>query len=164
MDKVVVGKIINTRGLKGEVKVASSSSFGAIRFKEGNTLFIKDFNNEEIEVTISKHYIYKGFDYLVFKGLEDINKVEKYKGTSLLGYPLELDQKDEFYYSDLIGLEAIFDNKSLGKISEVFELNGRSIIRIKGDKEILVLFMNEFIDKVDLESKKIYLKNVEGLL
>lgn len=165
MEKVTIGKIINTRGLKGEVKVSSSTSFSMTRFKVGNKLVIYNpISKEEVEVEISKHYVYKGFDYLVFKGLEDINKVEKYKTCLLIGDKLELDNKDEFYYSDLVGLEAIFNGKSLGKVAEVFDLNDRSILRIKGEEEILVLFMDQFIEKVDLENSKIYLKNVEGYL
>lgn len=166
MEKVVIGTIINTRGLKGELKVASSTSFPEERFKEGNKVILYNpMNKIEEEVIISKHFAYKNFDFLVFKGKEDINLVEKYKTWQILANKKELDQ-DSFYYADLKGLEVYFNEQFLGKVKEVFDLNNRSMLRIRKEDntDILVIFMDNFIDSVDLENKKIILKNIEGLL
>ncbi|MBE6124252.1 MAG: 16S rRNA processing protein RimM [Erysipelotrichaceae bacterium] len=166
MEKVVIGTIVNTRGLKGELKIMSSTSFPEERFKVGNKLtLVNPLNKTEEEVVIARHFVFKNFDFLVFKGKEDINLVEKYKNWHILADKKELGEND-FYYSDLKGLDVYFNNQLLGKIKEVFDLNNRSMLRIKkiDNKELLVIFMDEFIDNVDLENKKITLKNIEGLL
>ncbi len=166
MEKVVIGTIINTRGLKGELKIASSTSFPQERFKEGNKVILYNpLNKNEEEVIISRHFVYKNFDYLVFKGKENINLVEKYKTWQILADKKELDQ-DSFYYADLKGLEVYFAGKLLGKVKEVFDLNNRAMLRIRKEdnNDLLVIFMDNFIESVDLENKKIVLKNIEGLL
>ena len=63
-------------------------------------------------------------------------------------------------------MEVYFNNELLGKVKEVFDLNNKSMLRIKktDNKDLLVIFMEQFIDNVDLENKKIILKNIEGLL
>jgi len=168
MDYVVVGKIVNTRGLKGDLKVVSFSSFNEERFKKGNKLFI-DFNGEIIEVEVNKSSHDPKFIYVSFKGLEDINLVEKYKGCELK-FPVdklpELEE-DNYYYRDLIGCEVYQEEKFVGKVLSVEESNNISMLRIKSDtskNDVLVLFMKQFVKAVDLDNKKIYLNVVEGLL
>lgn len=168
MDYVVVGRIANTRGLKGDLKVVSFSSFNEERFKKGNKLYI-DFNNEMIEVEVSKSSHDPKFIYVAFKGLEDINLVEKYKGCELK-FPVdklpELEE-DNYYYKDLIGCEVYQEDRYVGNVSVVEESNNISMLRIKNDankNDVLVLFMKQFIKEVDLVNKKIYLNVVEGLL
>lgn len=166
MEKVVIGTIINTRGLKGELKIMSSTSFPEERFKVGNKVTLLNPNNKmEEEVIIARHFVFKNFDFLVFKGKEDINLVEKYKTWQILADKKELGEED-FYYSDLKGMEVYFNDELLGKVREVFDLNNKSMLRIKktDNKDLLVIFMEQFIDNVDLENKKIILKNIEGLL
>lgn len=79
MELVEIGKIINTFGIKGDLKIASSTDFGEQRFAPGSHILVKT-PREYLDFEISKHYIHKGFDMIAFKGYTDINEVEKYKG------------------------------------------------------------------------------------
>ena len=77
MELVEIGKIINTFGIKGDLKIASSTDFGEQRFAPGSHILVKT-PREYLDFEISKHYIHKGFDMIAFKGYTDINEVEKY--------------------------------------------------------------------------------------
>ena len=79
-----VGKIVNTQGLQGELRVLSVTDFAEERFKKGSKLSIfNDKNQFVLEVEIASHRKQKNFDIVKFKGLYHINDVEKYKGCSL---------------------------------------------------------------------------------
>ena len=168
MEYVNVGKIVNTRGLKGQVKVISSTSFEEERFAKGSILYI-NFNNSYIRVEVLKYSKDPKFTYLTFKELEDINLVEKYKSCDLV-YPVsELKElkEDNYYYKDLYSCKVYMNDEYIGQVSDIEENNKMTMLRIKCDNrknDLLVLFMKQFIKEVDIENKKIYLNEVEGLL
>lgn len=85
MEKVRVGKIVNTFGIRGELKVDAYTDFPDERFQVGNSLFVR-FHNEDVELEISRHRVHKGYDLITFKDLENINFVEQYKGCFLYAY------------------------------------------------------------------------------
>lgn len=163
MDYVEVGKILNTHGLKGEVKISSHSDFN--RFEVGKELYIK-INDELIKVTVKSHRFFKDLDLVVFKDYEDINLIEKYKGCKLV-IPKDLLEDlddDEYYYCDLIGLECYTkDEKYIGKCVSIREVPQGEILEIEKEngKISLVPFVDEFIVSVD---DKIVIKEIEGLL
>ena len=73
------GQIVNTHGIKGEVKVKSNSDFTATRFQPGENLIVKH-NNNDIQYTIASYRIHKGFHMLKFEGINNINDIEHLKG------------------------------------------------------------------------------------
>ena len=83
MELVEIGKIINTFGIKGDLKIASSTDFGEQRFAPGSHILVKT-PREYLDFEISKHYIHKGFDMIAVKGYTDINEVEKYKDVFVM--------------------------------------------------------------------------------
>ena len=168
MNKVIVGKIVNTCGLKGEVKVINSSDFVNQRYKKNNTLIV---SNEEKginePVTIVSFRENDKFVYLKFKEINSIEEAEKLKESYLIidGDSLEKINEDTFYYYELLNMEVYYQNKKIGVISEVNDNGAQDLIRIKGEKvNVLVPFVNEFVEDVDVKNKKICLKNLEGLL
>ena len=75
-----VGKIVNTQGIKGEVRVISTTDFPEERYKKGNVLcFFLPKNETPIQVTIKNHRRHKNFDLLLFEGYENINDAEKFR-------------------------------------------------------------------------------------
>ena len=66
--QVEVGQIVNTHGIKGEVKVKSNSDFTDTRFQPGEVLIVNHHHNE-IEMTITSYRIHKGFHMLKFEGI-----------------------------------------------------------------------------------------------
>lgn len=79
-----VGKIVNTQGLQGEMRVLSVTDFVEERFKKGSKLAVfDDKDNFLIDVEIASHRKQKNFDIIKFKGMYHINDIEKYKGCTL---------------------------------------------------------------------------------
>ncbi|MGZ3732270.1 MAG: ribosome maturation factor RimM, partial [Parachlamydiaceae bacterium] len=75
-----VGKIVNTQGLKGEVRVVSKTDFPEKRYKVGNVLYLFMPNaNRPIELTVKSHRTHKNFELLTFEGFNNINEVEKFR-------------------------------------------------------------------------------------
>ncbi len=165
MDFLQVGKIVNTHALQGEVKVISNSDFKEDRFKKGSQLVI-DFNGDHIEVTVATHRVHKGADLLKFKHLNSINDVEKFKGCALLVSADELDELDEneFYYFEIIGCQVVTtDDEVIGEILET-GANDVWVVKRPGQKDALIPYIEDVVKSVDIESKKVTINVLEGLL
>lgn len=161
MEKIQVGRLVNTHGLRGEVKVLSESHFKDERFKKGNKIFIND-----LEVTIKSYRRHKNFDLLVFEEFSNINDVEKFKGSKLYVNQDEVGEleDDEFYYFSLEGLKVIVAGEEIGKVVEVRENPGNDLLVIKTkNKRVLVPFVKEIVLGVDLDNKEIEVADLEGL-
>ena len=167
MSKVEIGRIVNTCGLKGEVKFISSSDFINERFKKGNIINIynKD-KNIDVNYKVSSFRKNDRFLYVKFSEVNTIEEAELLKESSLLidSESLKKLDKDSFYYYELLDMEVYYKDSKIGVISEITDNTRQSLIRVKGNKEILVPFLDEFIESIDTENKKIVLKNIEGLL
>src|SRR5699024_2283664 len=101
-----VGKIVNTHGVRGELKVIRITDFEE-RFTVGETLYVAKENVPPFPLTIDGHRINKGFDLVHFMDYDDINDVENFKGAYLqiTGDQLtELDE-NEIYYHEIIGCD-----------------------------------------------------------
>lgn len=168
MEYLSVGQIVRTIGLKGEIKVYPSTSFRDSRFKKGNHLFILDENNEVVrELTIKIHRVNGDCDNLVFEEISSIEEAEPLLHQYLCVVKDEADlKKDQYFYSDLVGMDVVFDNgKEIGKVLKVEEFTTYQTLRVKTDeKDVLIPFVKAFIQDVDLASKKITIKFIEGLL
>lgn len=168
MEYLSVGKIVRTIGLKGEVKVFPITHFRDSRFKKGSHVFLLDNNNNVLrDLTIKIHKKNGDCDNLIFNEISSIEEAQ-----TILGQYLNVIKdnsflkKGQYFYSDLEGLEAYFDNgEYIGKVIKVEEFNKYATLRIKTkSKDVLVPFVNAFIGDVDLDNKKIIVKYIEGLL
>ena len=162
MDKLVFGKLVNTHGLKGEVKIISDSDFKSERFKVGNQFYVG-----KLLVTVNSYRVHKNFDLLTFKGFTDINEVEKFKGMDVSVDKSELSglEEDEFYFHELEGMEVFHDAVLVGTVTEVRDTPGNTLLVVKGkNKNILIPYVDAFIKEVDSANKKIYITPIEGLL
>ena len=167
IDYILIGKIVNTHGIKGEVKVISETDFKSDRYHKNNLTYI-DYNGEKIFVKISGYRSHKGFDLLTFEGINDINLVEKYKGFSLYSEnkkPKDL-KKNEFHEADLIGLEVYQNNTFVGVIESIKTYPQYDYLEIKTTNEDLKLvpFIKEFVLDVDISNKKVAIIEMEGLI
>ena len=97
-----------------------------------------------------------------FKGINYINDVLKYKGKKVYVLRNDLNLKSyEYLESDLIGLDAKFEEKIIGTITDIINNNGYKLIKIK---EKLVPLNDNFIEKVNIEKNEVILKNVGELI
>lgn len=164
MDKIKVGVIANTHGLKGELKVKSFSDFNEQRFAKGNTLLL-DIHKEMLEVTISTYREQKGLVYISFEGMDDINMVEKFKCCDLyvLNENLHPLKSNEVYYYQLMNCDVYDENHELiGNVEDVFDTGANAVLRV--NKTILIPYVKAIIKEVDVETKRIVIHKMEGLL
>lgn len=166
MEYVVIGKILNTFGIKGELKADAYTDFVEERFKKDSTVYIGE---EHVPFVMRSYRMHKGFYLLSFKDVDDINLVEKYKGMLLYKAKSDIHKlkEGEYYFSDLKDLDVYVDDKKIGKVLQVEEgiaVNNLRILKDEDRKQYLVPFLPVFIRNVDLDEKRIDVIQMEGLL
>jgi len=164
MDYIKVGTIAGTRGLKGEVKIKSSTNMQNDRFRIGNILYVND-SEKIIPLEIKTYRVINKIDVLSFNNLQDINKIEKYLGFELY---MSSDQEvnlneNEFLVEDLIGLK-IYQNKIFkGVVKDIITYPQGDYLLVETDNgEKLVPFRDEFIKHQSVDRIDIF--EMEGLL
>lgn len=158
-----IGKIVNTHGIKGELRVLSNSDFIDVRFKPNAKIYID--NNEYI---IEDGYLHKNFVIIKLLGFDNINDVVKFKNKDIYGDILDQDvlEEDEYFNQDLEGCSVYNqDNQLRGEVIEVMIGGIYNMLRIKGDNtKGIVPFNNQFIKNVDINNKKIVINEIKGLI
>ncbi|MBM7690137.1 ribosome maturation factor RimM [Enterococcus ureilyticus] len=164
-----VGKIVNTQGLKGEVRVISQTDFPELRYKKGSVLMLFQEKKEPIELTIKTHRKHKNFDIVTFEDHFSINDVEKYRDGILKVSKEDLTDLpgDEFYYHEIIGLTVVDENnKELGKIKEILSpgANDVWVVQRPKKKDVLIPYIESVVKSIDLESGIVRVEIPEGLI
>lgn len=159
---VFIGKIVNTHGIKGELRILSDFEKKEHVFKANTPIYIgKSKEKEEIE-TYRKH---KQFDMIMLKGISNINEVLKYKGQNVYVERNVLNLKDgEYLYEDLLGMEIIENQKVLGKIKDIVYNKSNILLYIEGEKNFYIPLNKEYIKKVDVEKRIVETKGGESLI
>jgi len=166
-DMLQAGVIAATHGICGEVKVLPVSD-DPERFRTLKKIFL-DTGNEKIELEISRVKTFKQFVILKFKGIDDINDIEKYRGKELFvaredALPLGTD---EYYAADLIGLDVRTDSgDKLGKIADILETGANDVYVVQKDdgSELLLPAIHDCVRNVSLEEGCITVHLMDGLL
>ena len=158
----MIGKIVNTHGIKGELRLISDFKYKDKVFKKNFIIFIgKDKIKEKI-VSYRKH---KQFDMICLEGYTNINEVLKYKGLYVFINKNDLQLDSNCYLNDdLIGLDVFVDNNKIGKIDNI-ERNGKKelfVITTQG-REYLVPYESFFIKKIDIDNNRMDINNIKGL-
>ena len=163
-----VGKIVNTQGLQGEMRVLSVTDFAEERFKKGNTLSLFDKKDQFVmDVEIASHRKVKNFDIIKFKGMYHINDIEKFRDFTLKVREEDLtDLEDgEFYYHEIIGLEVYENDVLLGRIKEILQpgANDVWVVKRKGKRDLLLPYIPPVVLGIDIEQGRIDVEIPEGL-
>lgn len=166
--QIEIGKIINTHGIKGELKIISSTDFEEERFAVGNSVNIQ-FGKDLIPMEVASFRRHKGCLLVAFKDLMNINFVEKYKGCVISVDSDELQEldEDEVYFYQLIDCKVIDEeNNELGMVVEIIETAAHDILRIRNDegKEVLIPYVEAFIVDVAVDEKVITVHLIEGFV
>lgn len=158
MDKVYIGKIVNTHGIKGELRIKSNLTIEQKReiFKINTNLIVNDK-----KYVITGYRTHKDFDMVTFDGYNNINDVLHLKGNNVYKEKKEINlSKENILDSELMEFKVItIDNKE-GIIKDI-EITGNNykIIRVLiDDKEYLVPYHKDFIIDIDIEKKEVTLK------
>ncbi|ANB56352.1 16S rRNA processing protein RimM [Anoxybacillus sp. B7M1] len=165
-----VGTIVNTHGIRGEVRVVSKTDFAEERYKIGNLLYVfMNHSSEPIEVKVKSHRVHKSFDLLSFEGYDNINLVEKFKGAALKVPESQLGQlgEGEYYFHEIIGCTVITEEgETIGIVKEILTpgANDVWVVKRKNEKDALIPYIDDVVIRVNPEEKKITIRPMEGLL
>lgn len=162
-----VGIIASTHGIRGEVKVFPTTD-NARRFGKMKSVVL-DTGKEELELEIEGVKYFKQFAILKFKGIDNINDIEKYKGKELYVMRQNAQKlgKDEYFIADLIGMEVSEDSgRKLGILKDVIETGANDVyvVEMEEKKELLIPAIRQCILEVDVEARIMTVHLLEGLL
>ncbi|WP_368251218.1 ribosome maturation factor RimM [Enterococcus sp. 2201sp1_2201st1_B8_2201SCRN_220225] len=164
-----VGKIVNTHGIKGEVRVISQTDFAEERYQKGATLVLFRNGREPLTLTIASHRKHKNFDLLSFEGYPNINDVEAFRDGVLKVSKDNLGTlaENEFYYHEIIGLEVMeTEGVVIGKVKEILSpgANDVWVVQRPGQKDALIPYIESVVKVIDVEAGKVIVDIPEGLL
>ena len=166
-DLLKVGVITTTHGVRGEVKVYPTTDEPE-RFLELDYVLL-DTGRELRKLEIKNVKFFKNLVILKFKGVDNINDIEKYKGRDLWiprkeGQELE---EDEYYIADLLGMSVVLeDGQELGTLKDVMETGANDVYIIDSAEhgEVLLPAIKECILDVDLEKNVMTIHLMKGLI
>ena len=162
----VVGNIVNTQGIKGEVRLMPTVD-DTERFKLLDKIYV-DRKGNITEYEIESVRFHKQFVLLKLKGVDDMTSAEKLKGTVAkitedMAVPCG---EDEYYIRDLYDMKVVTDEgEELGVISDVLFTGANDVYVVKTSegKDLLLPAIEAVIKKVDVEHKKMVVCLMEGL-
>lgn len=161
MNLIDIGDLVNTHGLKGEVRILSDFKYKDEIFKVGNHLYIGKNKDDLIIKTYRKH---KNYDMVTFEGINDIEDVIIYKGDVVYIDKDKLDI-DGYLDEDLIGFSVYQNDKKVGVINSLKKSKLYTLLVVSNNnKEYLIPNTTKFVLSVDLENKKIYIIDMLGLV
>ena len=161
MKYVLIGKLVNTHGLKGEVRILSDFKYKDRVFVPGMKIYIGKDKHEEV---ISTYRHYKVFEMITMDRYNDINEVLKYKGDYVFINREDIKlEGNEYLDEDIIGLNVYSLDKELGVVRKIENHNGNEILFVHGEKDVLIPYNFDIIESVDLEKKEMHVKNIIGL-
>lgn len=161
-----IGVITTTHGVRGEVKVYPTTD--PERFLSLDRVFL-DTGKEKKELHVTGVRFFKQLAIVKFKGIDNINDIEKYKGRSLYvtrdqAIPLE---EDEYYIADLIGLDVYLESgEKFGVLKDVMETGANDvyIVETEEGKEVLIPAIHECVLDIDVEENRMEIHLMDGLL
>ena len=166
-DLLQVGIITSTHGVRGEVKVYPTTD-DPRRFRRLKEVVL-DTGKEKMNLEIEGVKFFKQFVILKFKGLDNINDIEKYRQKSL--YVTRKNavrlQRDEYFIADLIGLKVQDeDGKELGTVKDVIETGANDVYEVEmaDGKSLLLPAIKQCILNVDVENGTMQVYVLERLL
>lgn len=152
-----IGKVVNTHGIKGEVRIISNFKYKSLVFEKGNHLYIDDD-----DLVINSYRVHKNYDMVTFTGIDDIDHALKYKGKDVY-----IDRNEYIFpdilNEDLIGTLVYGNGALIGAVSAIEQNASQEILVIENEsKHYLVPLVPEFVKTWTKE--KIELNLIEGLI
>lgn len=162
-DRIKIGQIVNTHGIKGEVKCISLTD-DIERFDDLEYIYI---GNSTKKTFLENVRYAKNMIYIRFKGINTINEVEKYKGQYI-----EIDDsqkmklpEDTYYLFDLIGLK-VYDEEEhyLGEITNIYQTGANDVYELNDNVNQLIPAVKKIVKYINIKEKKMIINKIEGLL
>lgn len=159
MKYIRIGKIVNTHGIKGELRILSD-------FRHKDKVFIKGMKfyvgKKKEEFIVNSYRFHKIYDMVTFEGFNNINDVEYLKGDFVFINEEDLILDDgEVLSTSLIGYNMKIGDKEAGEIIDVIDTKANEVLKTD---ITMVPYVKEFIKEIDKENKIVYINDIGGLL
>ena len=153
MNKVMLGKYVNTHGIKGEIRIKSNFPYKSKVFVIDNEIIIND-----VSYIIKSYRVHKGYDMVTLDGINSINSIPFPKNTKVYIDRDKYLSKKDYLDSDLIGF-IVYNNKIEREVLDILFINDKK----KLIKTIEGYIPFELVKNIDLDNKRILIENVDGL-
>lgn len=163
MDEYIyIGKIVNTHGIKGEIRILSDFEKKDKVFVSGMPIYIGRKKEREM---IKSYRHHKNFEMITMEGYSDINEVLRYKGLYVYIKKEDLRlEEGEYLETDLIGLTVMVEDTNKGTVSDIRDSGHNKFLVIQTEiKEVFIPYQKEFINNVDFENKVITITPIRGM-
>lgn len=170
MEYLTVGTIVNTHGIRGEVKILPRTDFPEVRFQLGSMLHVAgDAPGEMLQFEISACREHKNTLLVLFAGIENINDVEYLKGREVqvpLAQRVELAE-DEYYFHEIIDCHVVDEaGVDIGVVEDILKPGANDVWVVSKkntNKQLLIPVIDDVVLDVDLAQKKITVRLLEGM-
>lgn len=163
-----VGTIVNTHGIRGEVKIMAITDFPENRFKKGVELQIET-KQGLVPMTVQSSRLHKNMWLVLFEGITNINEIEKYRTDDIYVASDERQEleDDEYYYDEIIDSRVVdLTGNVIGIVSEIMTTGANDVwvVKREGQPDALIPMIDDVVKSVDVDNKLITIDALEGLL
>jgi len=160
MEYIYIGEIVNTHGLKGEIRISSDFKFKESVFSGNMKFYIGKDKKEATMKTYRKH---KQYDMITFVDKNHIDDVLIYKNESIYVSRSDIEY-DGYLNEDLIGLEVYCLEEHIGRVDSILATPAHDLLIVKNGNKHMIPNINEFIKEVDLDNRRLEVNYMKGLL
>ncbi len=165
-DWIQIGQIVNTKGLKGEIKIYPHTD-DIERFHLLKEITLLHQGTPTV-LPIEKLYLQKNMVMAKLKGIDDINAAEKYRGDFVVVSPKDAIPlpEDHYFIFDLIDCEVVtLEGHFVGKVIDVLQNRANDLFQVSdGQREVLIPNVKAFVKTINIEEKRILIDPIEGLI
>ena len=162
MKYVLIGKLVNTHGLKGEVRILSDFKYRDRVFIPGMKIYI---GKNKVCEEINSYRHHKIFEMITIRGYDKIDDILKYKGDYVFVNKEDIKLSgNEYLDEDIIGLKVYVNDRCLGMVKKIENHNGNEILVVNSDKKnYLIPYNFDIILSIDLKKGQMLVKDMAGL-
>lgn len=167
---LVVGRLVNTHGIRGEVKVLPSTDFPDQRFAPGSRLALHAPDSSAVvDVEVASAREHKGMYIVKLKQFDNINQVLPYKGWTVKVPASERVPlgEGEYYFHDIIGCTVVTEEgEEIGRITEILRPGANDVWVVQRPKgrPALIPYIDDVVKDVDVTAKRVTIHLMEGLI
>ena len=159
---VCIGKIVNTHGIKGELRILSDFEYKDKVFIYGVSLYVGPLKKEYV---INSYRHHKIFEMVTFEGYNNINEVLELKGQLVyINRDILKINENDYLLNDLIGMKVFDKEEEIGVVKDYYLDNGNTLLEVQGKKIFYIPLKSNYIKNVDTKNKKIITNNGGALI
>ncbi len=161
---IYIGKIVNTHGLLGEVRILSSFDQKEKVFLPGMHFYI---GKKKEPITVTRYRHHKNFEMILMEGYHHIDDVLRFKGLSVYVRRSDLHlEEGELLEEDYIGMDGYVGTTWIGTVTDIENRGGNNLVFLleKEGKRTFIPFRKEFIESIQVPEKKIYFYYMKGMI